>query len=95
MNLYRVNERRTLGGETAGEDVPGSGYLAFLPGELVVVYNIYEDGVVDAVRLSDGVAQGLDLSSLTELGVGLYLTAPDLLWVNGLTAPDLLGVNGR
>lgn len=85
MKLYRVSDAPTLHGEPAGPDVKvfGDNYLSFLPGDIVVVerHQEYDDRVVEAVRLSDGLPQSVDFSSLEVIGKGLNLTHPDFEWV--------------
>ena len=85
MKLYRVSDAPTLHGEPAGPDVEvfGDNYLSYLPGDIVVVerHAEYDDRVVEAVRLSDGLPQSVDLSSLEVVGKGLKLTHPVLRWV--------------
>lgn len=79
MKLYRVNEHRTLRGAPAGDyfDDYVEHYLAFRPGDYVAMIKKRPEGVIVAMRLDDGLCQELDLSSLTEIGEGLKLTAPE------------------
>ena len=65
MKLYRVSDTPTLGDIPAGPDE--SNYLAFVPGDIVVVKNVTK-GVAEAIRLSDGIPQSVDKSSLELIG---------------------------
>lgn len=70
MKLYKVKPFPTLEGKPAGPDEDE--YLDFVPGELVVIRAEF-DGVVLADRLSDGLVQELDKTSLELIGKGLKL----------------------
>ena len=71
MKLYKVKKNITLFGEATTDDFDdwSKPFVGLSPGDIVILTGGYEtDETSEVIRLSDGVFQEIDKSSLKKLG---------------------------